>query len=43
MKDIIKNRRKISMIRKDMIEINKQKPSEEELNLLVDKLNELMQ
>lgn len=40
MKEIIKNRRKISEIRNDMIEINKRKPSEEELDNLVDILND---
>jgi len=41
MKEIIKNRRKISEIRNDMIEINKRKPSEEELDNLVDILNDI--
>lgn len=40
MKDIIKNRRKILEIRRDMIEINKRKPTEEELDKLVNILNE---
>jgi len=38
---IIKNRRKISDIRRDMIKINKQKPLEKELDQLVDMLNEI--
>lgn len=40
-KEIIKNRRRISDIRRDIIKINKQKPSEVELNNLVDVLNEI--
>lgn len=40
MKEIIKNRRKISEIAEDMIKINKRKPAEEELDKLVDILNE---
>ena len=43
MHDLIKNRRKISEIRKNMIKINQQKPSEEELNNLVDILNAITQ
>ena len=40
MKEIIKNRRKISEIAEDMIKINKRRPSQEELDKLVDILNE---
>lgn len=41
MKDIKKNRRKISEITKDMIDINKKKPSKEEQDKLIDILNEI--
>jgi hypothetical protein len=41
MKDIIKNRRNISEISKDMIDINKKRPSKEELDKLIDTLNKI--
>lgn len=41
MQNVIKHRRKIAEIRKEMIEINKQEPSDEELDHLVDILNTL--
>jgi hypothetical protein len=39
-KDIIKNRRKISEIADDMININKRKPSLQELDKLIDIIND---
>jgi len=39
-KDIIKNRRKISEIADDIININKRKPSLQELDKLIDIIND---
>jgi hypothetical protein len=40
MNEIIKNRRKISEIAEDMVKINRRRPTEEELDKLVEILNE---